>query len=79
MPDNAPTGRALRLLALLQARRAWTGSELAQRLGTDGRTLRRDVERLRGLGYSIETRRGPGGGYRLSTGSDLPPLLFSPD
>ena len=79
MADTAPTERALRLLALLQARRTWPGSELAQRLGTDGRTLRRDIERLRGLGYSIETRRGPGGGYRLSTGTDLPPLLFTPD
>jgi predicted DNA-binding transcriptional regulator YafY len=79
VPDSAPTSRALRLLELFQARRAWSGRELAERLGTDGRTLRRDVERLRGLGYSIETRRGPGGGYRLSTGSDLPPLVFTPD
>src|SRR4051812_46359964 len=79
VPDSAPTHRALRLLELFQARRVWTGSELAQRLGTDARTLRRDIERLRGLGYSIQTRRGPGGGYRLSTGSDVPPLLFTPD
>ncbi len=79
VPDSAPTERALRLLELFQARRTWPGSELAQRVGTDGRTLRRDVERLRGLGYSIETRRGPGGGYRMSTGSDLPPLVFTPD
>jgi predicted DNA-binding transcriptional regulator YafY len=77
--DSAPTHRALRLLELFQARRVWPGSELAQRVGTDARTLRRDIERLRGLGYGIETRRGPGGGYRLSTGSDLPPLVFTPD
>src|SRR3954465_14505597 len=77
--DSAPTHRALRLLELFQARRVWPGSELAQRVGTDARTLRRDIERLRGLGYGIETRRGPGGGYRLSTGSDLPPLVFPPD
>jgi predicted DNA-binding transcriptional regulator YafY len=79
VPDSTPTERALRLLELFQARRTWTGGELAQRLGTDGRTLRRDIDRLRVLGYSIETRRGPGGGYRLSTGSDLPPLVFTPD
>ncbi len=79
MPDSAPTQRALRLLELFQARRIWPGSDLAQRMGTDGRTLRRDIERLRGLGYSIQTRRGPGGGYRLSTGSDLPPLVFTSD
>jgi predicted DNA-binding transcriptional regulator YafY len=79
VPDSAPTQRALRLLELFQARRVWPGSELAQRVGTDGRTLRRDIERLRGLGYSIQTQRGPGGGYRLSTGSDLPPLLFTAD
>ena len=79
MPQNAPTERALRLLELFQTRRMWSGSELADRLGTDARTLRRDIERLRALGYGIQTRRGPGGGYGLSTGSDLPPLVFTPD
>ncbi|MFI6452478.1 helix-turn-helix transcriptional regulator [Streptosporangium amethystogenes] len=79
MPEQTTTERALRLLELLQARRSWSGGELADRLGVDGRTLRRDVERLRGLGYHIEARRGPDGGYRLSTGSDLPPLVFTPD
>jgi predicted DNA-binding transcriptional regulator YafY len=79
VPEQTTTERALRLLELLQARRSWSGGELADRLGVDGRTLRRDVERLRRLGYHIEARRGPDGGYRLSTGSDLPPLVFSPD
>src|SRR3954452_6534025 len=79
VPDSAPTERALRLLELFQARRVWPRGELAQRLGADARTLRRDIQRLRGLGYSIETRRGPGGGYQLSTGSDLPPLVFTTD
>lgn len=79
MPESAPTERALQLLGLLQARRSWPGSELAQRLGTDARTLRRDIERLRRLGYRIEAKRGPDGGYGLSTGSDLPPLMFTPD
>lgn len=77
--ENSPTGRALRLLELLQARRSWPGGELAERLGVDGRTLRRDVERLRGLGYRIEARRGRIGGYRLATGGDLPPLVFTAD
>src|SRR4051795_13705594 len=76
--DSAPTHRALRLLELFQARRVWPGSELAQRVGTDARTLRRDIERLRGLGYGIETRRGPGGGYRLCTGRDGAPVGFTP-
>lgn len=79
MPEQSTTERALRLLELLQARRSWSGGELADRLGVDSRTLRRDVERLRRLGYNIEARRGPDGGYRLSTGEDLPPLVFSPD
>lgn len=79
MPDATPTERALRLLELLQTRRSWPGGELAARLGTDARTLRRDVDRVRRLGYRIEGRRGPDGGYRLSTGEDLPPLVLTPD
>ncbi|MFI2105690.1 helix-turn-helix transcriptional regulator [Isoptericola sp. NPDC019693] len=79
MPETSPTERALRLLELLQTRRSWPGRELADRLGTDGRTLRRDVDRLRRLGYRIEGRRGTDGGYRLSTGDDLPPLVLTPD
>jgi predicted DNA-binding transcriptional regulator YafY len=68
--------RLLDLLSLLQARANWTGSELADRLEVDGRTLRRDVERLRRLGYPIEARRGREGGYRLAAGSTVPPLLL---
>lgn len=79
MPESTPTERALRLLGLLQARRSWSGAELAERLGVDGRMLRRDIDRLRRLGYEVEARRGPDGGYRLSTGTDLPPLVFTPD
>ncbi|MFD5178259.1 helix-turn-helix transcriptional regulator [Nocardia sp. NPDC058379] len=71
--------RAFRLLELLQTRRSWPGAELAERLGIPGRTLRRDIERLRGLGYRIAAQRGPVGGYRLATGSDLPPLVFTAD
>ena len=77
MPDLDPTERALRLLELLQTRGSWQGAELASRLGVDGRTFRRDVDRLRALGYQIATQRGPGGSYRLTTGSELPPLVFT--
>lgn len=77
--DTSATGRALRLLELLQTRRSWPGGELAERLGVEARTLRRDIERLRALGYRIQARRGPVGGYQLTTGSDLPPLVFTAD
>jgi predicted DNA-binding transcriptional regulator YafY len=70
------SARLLRLLALLQARRDWTGTELAARLGVTTRTIRRDVGRLRGLGYPVEARPGVAGGYRLGTGAALPPLLL---
>ncbi|GGO75396.1 helix-turn-helix transcriptional regulator [Nocardioides deserti] len=70
------TGRLLSLLSLLQARRDWPGPALARRLEVSERTVRRDVERLRDLGYRIETARGPDGGYRLGAGPDLPPLLL---
>lgn len=73
------TARALRLLALLQARRTWRGPELIDRLGVSERTLRRDIERLRGLGYRVEAITGPAGGYQLDAGSDIPPLLFDDD
>lgn len=71
--------RLLRLLTTLQTRRHWSGPELAERLEVTGRTLRRDVERLRALGYAVEAFSGPGGGYRLGKGKALPPLLLGDD
>ncbi|WP_017595917.1 helix-turn-helix transcriptional regulator [Nocardiopsis potens] len=79
MPTASSTGtssRLLRLLSLLQVRRDWPGELLARRLGVSGRTVRRDVDRLRELGYPVEAVRGPEGGYRLEAGAELPPLLF---
>ncbi|NLP84165.1 WYL domain-containing protein [Microbacterium sp. CFH 90308] len=71
------TTRALSLLNLLQTHRHWPGSELAGRLGVTERTVRRDVERLRELGYRIESSPGSAGGYRLEAGSAVPPLLLT--
>ncbi|MEU1972168.1 transcriptional regulator [Microbacterium sp. NPDC019599] len=71
------TTRALSLLNLLQTHRHWPGSELAERLGVTERTVRRDVERLRELGYRIESTPGAAGGYRLEAGSAVPPLLLT--
>src|SRR5580658_9504875 len=76
---SATTVRALRLLSLLQNRRYWPGIELAARLEVSARTLRRDVERLRELGYPVEAQRGVDGGYQLAAGAGLPPLLLSDD
>jgi predicted DNA-binding transcriptional regulator YafY len=73
------SARLLRLLSLLQARRDWTGDELAGRLGVTTRTVRNDVDRLRRLGYPVEARPGAAGGYRLGTGGTLPPLLLDDD
>lgn len=73
------TGRALSLLNLLQVHRHWPGAELADRLGVTERTVRRDVERLRELGYHIESTPGASGGYRLRAGKAVPPLLLSDD
>ncbi|MGN5239272.1 MULTISPECIES: WYL domain-containing protein [unclassified Rhodococcus (in: high G+C Gram-positive bacteria)] len=70
------TERVLTLLGLLQQRQVWSGPELAERLGVTPRTVRRDVERLRNLGYPVRAGRGLGGGYQLGSGQDLPPLLF---
>ena len=70
------SARLLRLLALLQTARDWTGTELAERLGVSGRTVRTDVERLRSLGYPVLATRGAVGGYRLGAGAALPPLLL---
>ena len=76
---TATSGRLLELLSLLQARRDWPGDELAQRLGVSGRTVRRDVERLRALGYPVDAVTGPAGGYRLHAGTAMPPLLLDDD
>lgn len=73
------TARVLRLLGLLQSRAIWTGPELADRLGVTTRSVRRDVERLRGLGYPVRASSGTGGGYQLGAGGTLPPLLLDPD
>jgi predicted DNA-binding transcriptional regulator YafY len=70
------SSRTLRLLSLLQTHRFWAGSELAERLDVSPRTLRRDVDRLRELGYPVEARRGSEGGYQLAAGAALPPLLL---
>jgi predicted DNA-binding transcriptional regulator YafY len=68
--------RLLELLSLLQGRRDWPGDELAGRLEVSGRTIRRDIERLRQLGYPVESLTGPAGGYRLRAGTAMPPLLL---
>lgn len=70
------SARLLRLLSLLQSPREWSGGELADRLGVTPRTVRRDVERLRGLGYPVHSSRGTAGGYQLGAGAQLPPLLL---
>lgn len=71
--------RLLELLSLLQARRDWPGPELSRRLGVSQRTVRRDVDRLRRLGYPVESRTGPAGSYRLAAGTAMPPLLLDED
>jgi predicted DNA-binding transcriptional regulator YafY len=70
------SSRLLELLSLLQGRRDWPGSELADRLEVSVRTIRRDIERLRQLGYPVGSLTGPGGAYRLRAGSAMPPLLL---
>ncbi|GIG29529.1 helix-turn-helix transcriptional regulator [Cellulomonas marina] len=70
-------GRLLALLSLLQARRDWPGAVLAERLEVSARTVRRDVDRLRELGYPVRATTGPDGGYRLEAGAHVPPLLFN--
>ncbi|MDZ5621587.1 YafY family protein [Nocardioides sp. HM23] len=73
------SARMLRLLSLLQTHRFWSGGELSDRLEVSPRTLRRDVDRLRDLGYDVEAVRGVAGGYQLRAGSNLPPLLLEDD
>jgi predicted DNA-binding transcriptional regulator YafY len=70
------SSRTLRLLSLLQTHRYWPGAELAERLGVSVRTLRRDIDRLRDLGYPVEANRGVDGGYQLAPGAALPPLVL---
>ncbi|WP_327158353.1 helix-turn-helix transcriptional regulator [Streptomyces tubercidicus] len=70
------SSRLLALLSLLQTHRDWSGEDLAGRLDITSRTVRRDIDRLRELGYPITTVKGPAGGYRLEAGTNLPPLLF---
>ncbi|MEU9702028.1 YafY family protein [Streptomyces sp. NPDC047981] len=73
------SARLLRLLSLLQAHREWSGADLADRLGVTTRTVRRDVDRLRALGYPVNASPGTGGGYQLGAGAELPPLLLDDD
>ncbi len=73
------SARLLRLLSVLQGRRFWRGPELAARVEVTPRTLRRDIDRLRRLGYRIESTGGPGGGYQLGKGTEMPPLLLTGD
>ncbi|WP_282701528.1 YafY family protein [Streptomyces sp. CC219B] len=73
------SARLLRLLSLLQAHREWSGAQLADRLGVTPRTVRRDVDRLRELGYPVNASPGTGGGYQLGAGAELPPLLLDDD
>lgn len=70
------SARLLALLSLLQTRRVWAGPQLTERLQVSSRTMRRDIENLREMGYRIDAIKGPAGGYQLGAGSELPPLLF---
>ncbi len=74
-----PASRLLRLLSLLQAQTRWSGPALADRLGVTERTVRRDVSRLRNLGYPVDSASGVVGGYQLGLGGRLPPLLLDDD
>jgi predicted DNA-binding transcriptional regulator YafY len=76
---TSTAGRLLKLLSLLETRRDWPGGELARRLEVSGRTIRRDIERLRDLGYPVDALTGPTGGYRLHAGTAMPPLLLDDD
>ena len=70
------SARLLQLLSLLQMRQEWSGDDLATRLNITKRTVRRDVDKLRDLGYPVDSTVGVGGGYRLGAGAEMPPLLL---
>lgn len=74
-----PTARTLRLLSLLQTHKFWPGTDLSHELGVSQRTLRRDIDRLRELGYPVDATPGIAGGYRLGAGAHMPPLVFDDD
>lgn len=76
---GGPTARVLELLSLLQTHRFWSGPELSSRLGVSERTLRRDIDRLRSLGYPVDATPGVAGGYRLEAGAHVPPLQLDDD
>jgi predicted DNA-binding transcriptional regulator YafY len=73
------SARLLQLLTLLQGKSFWSGADLCERLEVTDRTLRRDVDRLRTLGYPVDATSGPAGGYALGRGTSLPPLMFDDD
>ena len=73
------SARLLALLSLLQTRREWSGPELAERLDITTRTVRRDIDKLRELGYPVDANVGSRGGYRLGAGAEMPPLLLEED
>src|SRR6516164_7128822 len=73
------SARLLRLLSLFQAQRYWSGSDLSERLEVTARTLRRDVDKLRSLGYPVNSTSGIAGGYQLGAGAAMPPLLLDDD
>lgn len=73
------SARLLKLLSLLQTRRDWAGAELAERLAVTPRTVRRDVDKLREIGYPVNATAGVGGGYQLGAGAEMPPLLLDDD
>src|SRR5207244_8199687 len=74
-----PASRVLQLLSLLQTHKFWPGTELAQHLEVSPRTVRRDIDRLRALGYPVDATPGVAGGYQLAAGTHLPPLLLDDD
>jgi predicted DNA-binding transcriptional regulator YafY len=79
MANPGTSTRTLKLLSLLQTHRYWPGTELAERLEVSPRTLRRDIDRLRELGYPVQAQRGADGGYQLAAGAVLPPLVVDDD